>query len=129
MGLFYEEKALKIVKSHSNEIIKTFIEGKFNFSSATKSQFATLEGILEQRKFNLESNEIERFILEKLDKQKSEEFFKDILKNFIEKREEILELLNAKYEETEIKNNIFRDVFYLIKITFRKENALKILDI
>lgn len=129
MGLFDEEKALKIVKSHSNEIIKTFIEGKFNFNSATKSQFATLEGILEQRKFNLESNEIERFILEKLDKQKSEEFFKDILKNFIEKREEILELLKATNEETEIKNNIFRDVFYLIKITFRKENALKNLDI
>lgn len=123
------EKALKIVNNRSNEIIKEFVEGKFNFKTATKSQFATLEGILEQRNFNLESEKIEDFILQKLEKYKSEEFFKDIFKNYVEKREEILEFLNSSQEDTTVKNQIFREVFYLIKISFRKENALKTLDI
>lgn len=123
------EKALKIVNNRSNEIIKEFVEGKFNFKTATKSQFATLEGILEQRNFNLESEKIEDFILQKLEKHKSEEFFKDIFKNYVEKREEILEFLNSSQEDTTVKNQIFREVFYLIKISFRKENALKALDI
>lgn len=123
------EKALKIVCNRSNEIIKEFIEGKFNFKNATKSQFATLEGILEQRNFNLESEKIEEFILQKLEKQKSEEFFKDIFKNYIEKREEILKFLNSSQEDGKVKNQIFREIFYLIKISFRKENALKTLDI
>lgn len=123
------EKALKIVNNRSNEIIKEFVEGKFNFKTATKSQFATLEGILEQRNFNLESEKIEDFILQKLEKHKSEEFFKDIFKNYVEKREEILEFLNSSQEDTTVKNQIFREVFYLIKISFRKENALKTLDI
>lgn len=123
------EKALKIVNNRSNEIIKEFIEGKFDFKTATKSQFATLEGILEQRNFNLESEKIEDFILQKLEKHKSEEFFKDIFKNYVEKREEILEFLNSSQEDTTVKNQIFREVFYLIKISFRKENALKALDI
>ncbi|MGL5778684.1 hypothetical protein [Cetobacterium sp.] len=123
------EKALKIVNNRSNEIIKEFVEGKFNFKTATKSQFATLEGILEQRNFNLESEKIEDFILQKLEKHKSEEFFKDIFKNYVEKREEILEFLNSSQEDTTVKNQIFREVFYLIKISFRKENAFKTLDI
>ncbi|MBC2849961.1 hypothetical protein H5J22_00610 [Cetobacterium sp. 8H] len=123
------EKALKIVCNRSNEIIKEFIEGKFNFKNATKSQFATLEGILEQRNFNLESEKIEEFILQKLEKQKSEEFFKDIFKNYIEKREEILKFLNSSQEDSKVKNQIFREIFYLIKISFRKENALKTLNI
>lgn len=123
------EKALKIVNNRSNEIIKEFVDGKFNFKTATKSQFATLEGILEQRNFNLESEKIEDFILQKLEKHKSEEFFKDIFKNYVEKREEILEFLNSSQEDTTVKNQIFREVFYLIKISFRKENALKALDI
>jgi len=123
------EKALKIVCNRSNEIIKEFIEGKFKFKNATKSQFATLEGILEQRNFNLESEKIEEFILQKLEKQKSEEFFKDIFKNYIEKREEILKFLNSSQEDSKVKNQIFREIFYLIKISFRKENALKTLNI
>ncbi|MGL4672155.1 MAG: hypothetical protein ACRCZR_09000 [Cetobacterium sp.] len=123
------EKALKIVSNRSNEIIKEFIEGKFNFKTATKSQFGTLEGILESRNFNLESDKIEDFILQKLQKQKSEEFFKDIFKNYVEKREVILSFLNSSEESTKVKNQIFREIFYLIKISFRKENALKALDI
>ncbi|MGL5203009.1 MAG: hypothetical protein ACRCZO_15540 [Cetobacterium sp.] len=123
------EKALKIVDNRSNEIIKEFIEGKFNFKTATKSQFATLEGILEQRNFNLESEKIEDFILQKLQKQKSEDFFKDVFKNYIEKREVILNFLNSSEEDTKVKNQIFREIFYLIKISFRKENALKTLNI
>ncbi|SJZ81404.1 hypothetical protein SAMN02745174_01627 [Cetobacterium ceti] len=123
------EQALKIVNNRSNEIIKEFIEHRFNFKNVTKSQFATLEGILENRNFNLESNRIEEFILEKLQKLKSEEFFKDILKNYVGKSEEILVFLNSSQEEQQVKNQIFKEIFYLIKISFRKENALEILDI
>ncbi|MGL6132171.1 MAG: hypothetical protein ACRCZ9_11230 [Fusobacteriaceae bacterium] len=123
------EKALKIVNSKSNEIMKKFIEGKFNFKKATKSQFSTFEAILNQRKFNLNSDRLEEFIIEKLEKRKSEEFFKDILRNYIDKKDEILDFLNAQNEELSVKNNIFKEIFYLLKISYRKERALKILDI
>ncbi|MDX8337012.1 hypothetical protein [Candidatus Cetobacterium colombiensis] len=123
------EKALKIVNNRSNEIIKEFVEGKFDFKTATKSQFATLQDKLELHKYNLNSNDLTLFIDEKIKKDKSTNFFKDILKNYVEKREDILEFLNSSQEDTKVKNQIFREIFYLIKISFRKENALKALDI
>lgn len=122
-----KEKALKIVDKNSNIIIKEFIEGKFNFENLKRSQLSTLEGILEQRNFNLESSGIEEFINEKLAKNKNEEFYKDILANYIGKKEAILEKLECQNKETKVKNNIFREVYHLLKIYYKKENALKII--
>lgn len=122
------EKAIKKVNSKSNEIIERFINGKFSFKGVTKSQFATLEDMLYSIHFALESPLLKEFIKEKITKEKCKDFFQDILKNYVDKYEEILEFLHCENEEPKVKKRIFREIFYLIKITFRKENVVKIVE-
>lgn len=121
----FNEKILDEVKMKSNDIIEKFIDGKYDFDSLTSSQLSSLEDILESRNYNLDSKKIMEEISNKIRKGRGEKFFIDINENFIEKNEEILKYLEISNSEQEDKNSIFRYIFYLIKLNFKKENVIK----